>query len=185
MQATTSPGGTLKSLFVAVAVCGAALVVAACGGTSTPPAASSEPPTSAPSSPAASPTPAAQPQTAAAALTAAKSYFALYGAQQFAAVYPMIDPADRAQINESVWVAVHQQCGPTSGLSYAVTSPVLAGTTAVVTVSLAGAASSIASEQVSFVYVGGQWYYQPSDTSDYAGNTTAQAVAALKAAGDC
>jgi hypothetical protein len=174
----------LKSLFASIAACAAAVVVAACGGTSTPPASSSTghtttPPAAAPSSPA------AQPQTAAAALTAAKNYFALYGAQQFAAVYPMIDPADRAQINESVWVAVHQQCGPTSNLSYAVTNPVLAGTTAVVTVSLAGAASSIASEQISFVYVGGQWYYQPSDTSDYAGNTTAQAVAALTAAGNC
>ncbi len=161
--------------------------VTGCGGGSSPggSAAASHSP-AAPASPAASSSP-AEPETAAAALSAAKAYFALYAAGQYAAVYPMIAPTDRGQISESVWVALHRKCvsHATAGLSYSVTSPVLAGTTVVVTVSLAGIASSIGSEQISFTYSGGQWYYQPSDLSIYKGHDLAEAVAALKADGGC
>ena len=34
-------------------------------------------------------------------------------------------------------------------------------------------------------YTGGQWWYSPENTAVYHGHTTAQAVAALKTAGDC
>ncbi len=127
---------------------------------------------------------ASEPATAAGAMAAAQYYFSLYGAGQYAAVYPLIAPADRAVIAESSWTGVHQAC-PASGLTYQVKTPVLSGTTAVMAVGYSGAASAIGSEQVTFTYSGGRWYYVPSDTSVYRGHDLAQAVAAAKAAGLC
>lgn len=126
----------------------------------------------------------AAPETAAGALSAADTYFALYGAGQYAAVYPLIAPGDRAAIPESVWAGLHQAC-PVSGLTYKVQTPVLSGTTAVMAVGYLGAAGSLGSEQVTFTYSGGRWYYMPSDVSTYRGHDLAQAVAAAKAAGLC
>lgn len=178
MRATTS---------LAVAVVTAA-VITGCGTASTPGAispATSAPPT-ATITPAPSPSPAA-PETKAAAKAAAITYFDLYSAGQYAAIYPMIDPADRSHIKETVWVGVHEQCKNTasSGLTYAVSHPILAGSTAVLTVGLAGVGAALGSEQVSFVYSGGQWYYQPSDMSVYRHHGLTAAVAAAKSAGFC
>jgi hypothetical protein len=102
-------------------------------------------------------------------------------------VYPLIAPVAREDISESVWTGLHDQCRPssTAGLTYAVKDPVLAGTTAVVSVGYAGAAASLGSEQITFTYTAGKWYYQPSDLSVYQGHDLAQAVAAAKAAGIC
>lgn len=126
-----------------------------------------------------------EPETAAGALAAASSYFALYGAGQYAAVYPLIAPAARALIPESVWTGLHQQCGQKSGLSYKVAHPVLSGPTAVMSVGFTGAASAIGSEQVTFTYSGGRWYYEVPDLQVYQGHNLAQAVAAAKAANLC
>ena len=81
----------------------------------------------------------------------------------------MIDPAGRAQIQQSVWTGLHEECrnSASAGLTYKVASPVLAGQTAVMSVGFAGAASSLGSEQVTFVYSGSGWFYQPSDMSVY------------------
>jgi len=54
-----------------------------------------------------------------------------------------------------------------------------------VTVGYSGAAASFGSEQITFTYTGGKWYYQPSDLSVYAHHNLAQALAAAKAAGVC
>jgi hypothetical protein len=54
------------------------------------------------------------------------------------------------------WVRVHEDC-PASGLSYTVGRPVMAGQTAVMSVSLAGAASAVGSEEENFVYQDGGW----------------------------
>jgi hypothetical protein len=72
----------------------------------------------------------------------------------------------RRAIRESVWVGLHNQCRPssTAGLSYRVTHLVLAGNLAVVTVGYAGAASALGSEQITFKYAGGKWYFQPHPT---------------------
>jgi hypothetical protein len=53
-------------------------------------------------------------------------------------------------------------------------------------VSLAGVGSSLGSEEESFVYESGGWFWAPS-TSDIAGyrGTVAHIVAVRKAAGDC
>ena len=72
----------------------------------------------------------------------------------------------------------------TSGLSYKVGTPTLARTSAVMSVSLAGVASRLGSEEVTFVYRDGKWLYAPSDLPSYKG-TAAQIVARFKAAGTC
>jgi hypothetical protein len=163
----------------------AVLALAGCGGqgatTSSPPAASPV------AAPAPSPAPAATPDTAAAARSAAEAMFALYGAGQYAAVYPMLSAQARAAVPEHKWVAVHEKCPPqAAGLAYKVGKPVMAGQTAVVAVSLAGVASSLGSEEESFVYQSGGWFWAPS-ASDIAGykGTVAHIVAVRKAAGDC
>jgi hypothetical protein len=128
--------------------------------------------------------------TAAAARLAAQDLFALYAAGQYTAVYPLLDSQTRAEVPERKWVAVHEDCrSPAPGLSYKVGKPVMAGQIAVVSVSLAGVASSLGSEEESFVYQDGGWFWSPtaSDISaadSYKGTVT-QIVATLKAAGRC
>jgi hypothetical protein len=128
--------------------------------------------------------------TAAAAESAAENFFALYAAEQYAAAYPMLDAQTRADVPGRKWVAVHEDCrAGASGLSYKVGKPVMAGQTAVVSVSLSGVASSLGSEEQSFVYQDGGWFWSPtaSDMSaagHYKG-AVARIVARLKAAGWC
>lgn len=131
-----------------------------------------------------SPSPAAQPVTADAAKAAATTYFDLYAAHQFSSAYALLSPSARAAAPESTWVGAHAECD-TQTLAYSVTRPTLAGDTAVVNVSLAGAAASLGSEEASFVYSAGRWWYSPPNLTDYQGHTTAEAVAALKASGQC
>jgi hypothetical protein len=125
--------------------------------------------------------------TGPAAASTAAAYFGFYGAGQYAAVYPMIAPAARRSISETVWIRLHEECrsSATAGLSYRVTDPILAGRTAVVTVGYAGAAASLGSEQVTFVYTSGKWYYEPADLSIYKDHDLRQALAAAKGAGLC
>jgi hypothetical protein len=160
-----------------------AVALAACGsGTTTTPPSSSNQTTAAPSSPAAP----AEPDTAAGAQAAAQTVFELYGGGQYSAVYTDMAPSFTSQVPEPTYVAVHQDC-PSSGLSYQVTDPVLTGNTAVVTVSLAGAASALASETMAFDYVSGKWLWAPSAqmTAPYKAGSVAQIVTALKAEGPC
>ena len=163
-------------------------VLAGCGTGSTltagatPPA---SPSATSPAKPAETSAP-VEPQTTAAAKAAAETYFGLYAAGQYAAVYPLIAPAARRDIRERVWVGIHNRCRPTTAtLAYKVTRPILAGTTAVVTVGYAGAAAAIGSEQITFTYINGKWYYLPSDLSIYRHHNLAQAVAAAKADNVC
>lgn len=151
-------------------------------------AAQSSPAPASPAAPAtsAAPSATAQPMTAAAARSAASAYFDLYAGGQYAATYALLSPAARRVISEQTWAGAHQQCvKQTQGLAYAVARPVLAGDTAVVNVSLAGAASKLGSEEASFTYSAGRWWYSPPNLAVYQHHTTTQAVAALKAAGDC
>jgi hypothetical protein len=171
-------------------VVAAGVIVAGCGTASTPDTSNAAPSASssvtASAQPSASSTPTA-PDSAAAAKSAAETYFGLYAAGQYGAVYPMIAPAARRYIRESVWVGLHNRCRPsaTATLSYKVTHPILAGTVAVVTVGYAGTAAALGSEQITFKYVGGNWYYQPSDLGVYRHHDLAQAVTAAKAGGIC
>jgi len=175
----------------------AAVVIAACGffaGRLTArnaPASTGSTATSAGRTPAAGGSTAAAPDTAAGARAAAEHFFALYAAEQYSAAYPLLDSATRAMVPEHKWVRVHEACkSSASGLSYAVGRPVLAGkTTAVMSVSLSGVASKLGSEEQSFAYQDGGWYWAPSASDlSSAGNykgSVAQIVARLKAAGEC
>jgi hypothetical protein len=169
----------------------AALALAACGGSAAPSGPAATPAgTPSPPAAAASAKPAAVPDTPAAARSAAENLFALYAAGQFPAVYPELDAQTRALVPERKWVRVHQACGSsTSGLSYKIGKPVMAGQSAVMSVSLAGVAAAIGSEEVTFVYQDGRWLWAPSSSDisaagSYRG-TVRQVVARLKAAGEC
>jgi hypothetical protein len=161
-----------------------AALVAGCGSHPSPAVST---PSTAAAAPASS---AAAAMTAAAARSAAQDLFALYAAGQYADVYPLLDAQTRTEVPERKWVAVHEDCKPpVPGLSYKVGKPVMAGQLAVMSVSLAGVASSLGSEEESFVYQDGGWFWSPaaSDISaagSYKG-TVAQIVAKLKAAGQC
>ena len=156
---------------------------AACASStsSAPPAAATA--TSAAASPSASP---AQPQTAAGAKSVAQQYFGLYSAGQFATSWALLAPSAHKAVPEAVWVAVHQGCpSPSAGLAYDVKNVTLTGGTAVVTVTLAGVASRLASGSEAFTYSGGRWGYAPSDLSLYEHGSVKADIAAAKAAGDC
>jgi len=125
------------------------------------------------------------PVSAAAAQSAARAFFSLYAAGQYAATYPLLAPLARHRISEATWVAVHQRCrSSTAGLSYKVGTATLAARSAVMSVSLAGVASKLGSEEVTFVYRGGRWLYAPSDLASYQG-TAASIIARLRTAGNC
>jgi hypothetical protein len=162
----------------------AAILLSACGHSSGTAAPVTSAPAAAPA--AASSTPTGQPDTPAGAQAAARNFFALYAASQYAAAYPTLDSAFRAAVPEAKWLAVHQRCtSSTSGLSYEVGAPVMAGTAAaVMKVSLSGAAAAIGSEEITFDYESGGWAWVPGDTATYQG-TVAQVVARMKAAGSC
>jgi hypothetical protein len=155
-----------------------ALALAGCG---TRAASTSSPAAAAP----AATTAAAQPETAAGAKAAAQAYYALYAAGQYAAVYPMINAQARAAIPLATWVTVHQGCkSAASGLSYAVGTPTLAGATAVMSLSVAGALSKLGSEEETFTYEGGKWLWAENALASWKG-TPAQILAGFKAAGKC
>jgi hypothetical protein len=137
--------------------CKAVLAIAACS-TGTPATSVSRPPaaTSAAASPAASASP-TQPETAAAASAVAKQYLGPYSAGQFAVAYGLLAPSAQQAVSQATWVAVHQGCpSQAAGLGYDVKDTTLTGNTAVVTVTLAGTASSLASEAESLTYSGGE-----------------------------
>lgn len=172
----------------AVIVAGTIAGISACSGSpapTAPPAATTTASTAASSAatPSASP---AQPETAAAAKAVAMQYLGLYSAGQFATSYPLLTSAARKAVPESVWVAVHQGCpSASSGVAYEVKNITLTGSTAVMTVTLAGAASSLASASEAFIYSGGKWGFSPSDLNLYEYGSVTADIAAAKAAGDC
>lgn len=128
----------------------------------------------------------AQPETAAAARAAASQYFGLNSAGQFAAEYALLDAAARQAVSESTWVAVHQGCrSPSAGLADTIKDVTITGNTAVVTVTLTGALSKLATASEAFVYATGQWGYAPSDLDLYQHGSVSADVAAAKARGLC
>lgn len=168
-------------------VCGtliaaAVLAAAACSsGTSTTPVTT----TTAPASPA-TPASVAQPETASAARSVAEQYFGLYSASQFAAAYGLLAPTAQRAVSRATWVAVHQGCpSQAAGLAYQVKDTTLTGNTAIVTVSLAGAAASIGSESDALTYSSGRWGLVPNNLSYYRHGTVKADIAAAKAAGYC
>ncbi len=128
----------------------------------------------------------AEPATAARVQKAADAYFGFYAAGQYATTYQLLSPSARATVRESTWAGAYQACiNHSTQLAYDVSQPEVSGTTGVVRVAIQGALSKLGSEEASFTYSGGRWWYVPPNMSAFQGHTTAQAVVALKAAKLC
>lgn len=81
-------------------------------------------------------------------------------------------------------MALHQGCrAQAAGLAYEVKDATVTGNTAVVTVSLSGAAASIGSESEALTYSAGRWGLVPNDLSFYKHGSIWADIAAAKAAG--
>jgi hypothetical protein len=72
-----------------------------------------------------------------------------------------------------------------AGLAYDVKDTTVTGNTAVITITLAGAAASLASESESLTYSAGRWGFIPNDLSYYKHCSVRVDIAAAKAAGYC
>jgi hypothetical protein len=175
-----------KGIVSGTLIVAALLAVAACSSASSSTSAST--PAAASTAPASPATTASttQPETATAASAVARQYFGLYSAGQFAAAYGLLAPSAQRAVSESTWVAVHQGCpSQAAGLTYDIKDATLTGNTAVVTVTLAGVASSLASESEAPTYSGGQWGFVSNDLSMYEHGSVKADLAAAKAAGYC
>lgn len=168
----------LALAFAAAAVIATASSCAA-GTPSSSPAAANATTAQAPPSPSA-------PDTAAAAKAAAEQFFALYSAGQWAAAWKLLAPADRKQAPERVYEAVHQGCpSRAAGLAYNVQKITLAGSTAVVTYSISGAASALGSATMALAWTPAGWGVEPNEMGIYSHGSAAADIAAAKAAGEC
>jgi hypothetical protein len=129
-----------------------------------------------------------QPETEAGVRSAATQFYALYSASQWAQAWQMLAPASQRAVPESLFVAVHQGCpSSTAGLARAIRSVAMAGSTAVVTEGLAGAASALGSVTDTWDYADGRWGVALAQSSlkDYSHGSASADVAAMKAAGLC
>lgn len=176
--------GPIRGALIAAAV----IAAAACSsGTPAPPSntATTAAAGTAPASPAAAASK-AQSETAVGAAGVARQYFGLYSAGQFALSWTLLAPSAQRAVSQATWVAVHQGCpSQAAGLAYNIKDTTLTGSTAVVTVTLAGAAASLASESESLTYSAGRWGFVPNDLGYYRHGSVKADIAAAKAAGYC
>lgn len=131
---------------------------------------------------------AGQPETEAAVRSDATQFYALYAASQWAQAWAMLAPSAQKAVPESTYVGVHQGCPSASaGMARVIKSVTVAGSTAVVTETVAGALSSLGSVTDAWAYSGDRWglALDPSSLKGYSHGSAAADVAAMKAAGDC
>jgi hypothetical protein len=129
---------------------------------------------------------AAQPDTEAAAKSAATSFLSLYSAQQYGQAWQYLTPAEQAEVTKSDYEQVHQQCASDAGgLAYKITGVTMDGKTAVITYTIAGAMSKLASATMAAQWGAAAWGVQPNDFSIYDHGSVKADVAAAKKAGDC
>lgn len=178
----------MRHRLACVSVTAAALIAtAACSSAPAAPTTNAATTAAAPSSATtSSPSAAARPESAAAAAAVAKQYFGLYSAGQFALSWTLLAPSAKRAVSQATWVAVHRGCpSQAAGLAYNIKDTTVTGSTAVVTVTLAGAAASLASESESLTYSAGRWGFVPNDLSYYTYGSVKADIAAAKAAGYC
>ena len=131
---------------------------------------------------------AAQPDTAAGVRAAAQQFYALYTAGQWGAAWADLAPAAQSAVPVATWTAVHDGCpSPSAGMARVIKSVTLAGTTAVVTETIAGSLGSIGAASDAWTYSGGRWGFSPSASSMsiYTHGSVNADIAAAKAAGEC
>jgi hypothetical protein len=168
----------------AITLAATALAVTACASGS-PSATTSA---SAPAASSAAPAAAAQPATEAGVRAAATQFYALYAAGQWSSAWAYLSPATKGAVSEATFTAVHEGCpSPSAGMARVIKSVTLAGSTAVVTETVAGAASALGSVTDAWHYAGGQWGVElaPSALAVYKHGSAAADIAAAKAAGNC
>lgn len=166
----------LRNVLAVSAAAGLAVLAAGCSASSA-------------SSPAAAaPAAAAQPDTAAAASAAAQEFFALYSAGQWDAAWQYLTPADKKQVPESAYAALHGGCpSAETGMAYSISGVTLAGTTAVVTYTIPALAKAFGSATMPMTWTPAGWGVQLSGSSlaEYSHGNAAADIAAAKKAGEC
>jgi hypothetical protein len=131
---------------------------------------------------------AAQPETEAGVRSAATAFYALYSAGQWPQAWAGLSPATQQAVPEATWAAVHQQCtSATAGLAREIKGITMAGSTAVVTETVAGALGKLGTVADAWSYTGGRWglALPASSTAIFAHGSVKADVAASKAEGDC
>jgi hypothetical protein len=131
---------------------------------------------------------AAEPETKAGVRAAATQFYAFYSASQWAQAWAYLAPATRRAVPAKTWTDVHEQCAsPTAGLARTIKSVTLAGSTAVVSETVAGTLGKIATVSDAWAYSGGRWglVLDKSSTAVYSHGSVKADVAAAKAAGEC
>jgi len=176
---------TTRIALRAAAPVAAGLLFAACSGSSQP---TGSPTTQHPGSPGKTSAPhtALAPFTVAAAKQRATQYLALYSAGQWAAAYQYITPGLDKNITEEVWVGAHDACkNPSAGPTYLVSHGLQPVGNVAFSVSPAAAASALGTKLIYMMYVGGQWYYDPTNGWIYFGHSVSHAIAKAKGQGLC
>jgi hypothetical protein len=168
----------------AIAVAATALAVAACSTASSTAGTTSPVGTSAP----AATTAPAQPETEAGVRAVATQFYGLYAAGQWASAWDDLTPTDQAAIPAATFTAVHGGCpSPSAGLARVIKGITLAGSTAVVTETVAGTASALGTAADAWQYADGRWGFQLSASSlaVYTHGSASADIAAAMAAGEC
>lgn len=147
------------------------------------------------SAPATSPAPAGssaaqagQPDTEAGVRSAATQFYALYAASLWPQAWQMLTAASQKAAPEATYVAVHQGCpSPSAGMARVIKAVTMAGSTAVVTETVSGAAGALGSVTDAWSYSGGRWGIALDQTAMavYSHGSAAADLAAAKAAGEC
>lgn len=143
-------------------------------------------PSAAPASTA--PHPPAEPETKAGVRSAATAFYDLYAASQWTQAWAYLAPATQRAVSAKTWTAVHEQCTDhTAGLARTIKSVTLAGGTAVVDETVAGALGKLGTVSDAWDYSAGRWGLDlpASSTAVYSHGSVKADVAAAKAAGEC
>jgi hypothetical protein len=129
-----------------------------------------------------------QPGTEAGVRSAATAFYAFYSAGQWPQAWAGLSPATQKAVPEATWDAVHQQCtSKTAGMAREIKGITMAGSTAVVTETVAGALGKLGTVADAWSYSGGRWglALPASSTAIFAHGSVKADVAASKADGDC
>ena len=162
----------------------AAGLVGCSGGTASQPSVATPGPAAVTST--APPVAPASPKMRAGARAAAAQFYSLYSASEFVAFWNLLSPATKRNVSRGVWVSVHDACSDAStGKSRIIKAVTVFGSAAIVTETIAGAASNLGTTEDVFNYANGHWSYSPGNLSIYHHGSVTADIAAAKAAGFC
>lgn len=134
------------------------------------------------------PRPPAEPETKAGVRASATAFYDLYAASQWAQAWAYLAPATQRAVSAKTWTEVHEQCTDhTAGLARTIKSVTLAGGTAVVDETVAGALGKLGTVSDAWGYSAGRWGLglPASSMAVYSHGSVKADVTAAKAAGEC